>query len=203
MLIVRGDTADAVALLEELVQDPWWPGFGRIAAEVELARLTSSSDEVEEARRTFDRDRLIQVAREIMTSARYCALVTLDAGGAPHVRAMDPFEPDEAMVVWLATRPSTRKVEEIRGNDRVALYYFDADSQGYVTLTGSARLVDDPGEKARRWKEEWAAFYPDRALDYLLVQVIPDRVEVVSVAHGIEGGQTDWRPPTVIFGDAS
>ena len=34
-----GDTTGAVELLEELVQDPWWPGFGRIAAEADLARL--------------------------------------------------------------------------------------------------------------------------------------------------------------------
>ncbi len=38
-MVAQGDTAAAVALLEELVEDPWWPGFGRIAAEVELARL--------------------------------------------------------------------------------------------------------------------------------------------------------------------
>jgi N-acetylmuramoyl-L-alanine amidase len=41
-LLVQGDTAGAKALLEELVQDPWWPGFGRIAAEVELHRLVGS-----------------------------------------------------------------------------------------------------------------------------------------------------------------
>jgi tetratricopeptide (TPR) repeat protein len=39
--LVQADTAGAVELLEELVQDEWWPGFGRIAAEVELARLTA------------------------------------------------------------------------------------------------------------------------------------------------------------------
>ncbi len=39
--LVQGDTAAAVELLEELMQDEWWPGFGRIAAEVELARLTA------------------------------------------------------------------------------------------------------------------------------------------------------------------
>lgn len=38
--LVQGDTAQALGLLEELVIDPWWPGFGRIAAEVELARLS-------------------------------------------------------------------------------------------------------------------------------------------------------------------
>jgi tetratricopeptide (TPR) repeat protein len=39
-LLVQGDTAAAIELLEELVEDPWWPGFGRISAEVELYRLT-------------------------------------------------------------------------------------------------------------------------------------------------------------------
>jgi tetratricopeptide (TPR) repeat protein len=39
-LIAQGDTAQAIQLLEDLVQDPWWPGFGRIAAEVDLFRLT-------------------------------------------------------------------------------------------------------------------------------------------------------------------
>jgi len=37
--LVQGDTLGARELLEELVQDPWWPGFGRIASEVELAGL--------------------------------------------------------------------------------------------------------------------------------------------------------------------
>lgn len=37
--LVQGDTAGALELYERMVADPWWPGFGRIAAEVELARL--------------------------------------------------------------------------------------------------------------------------------------------------------------------
>ncbi len=44
-LVAQGDTARAVELLEELVQDPWWPGFGRISAEVELFRLTRGGGE--------------------------------------------------------------------------------------------------------------------------------------------------------------
>jgi len=37
--LAQGDAAGAEALLRELAADPWWPGFGRIAAEVEVARL--------------------------------------------------------------------------------------------------------------------------------------------------------------------
>jgi tetratricopeptide (TPR) repeat protein len=38
--VAQGDTVAAVTLLEELVTDPHWPGFGRIAAEADLVRLT-------------------------------------------------------------------------------------------------------------------------------------------------------------------
>lgn len=37
--LARGDTTGAVDLLRQLAADPWWPGFGRIAAEAELVRL--------------------------------------------------------------------------------------------------------------------------------------------------------------------
>jgi tetratricopeptide (TPR) repeat protein len=38
--LAQGDTTAAIGLLEELVQDSHWPGFGRIAAEADLFRLT-------------------------------------------------------------------------------------------------------------------------------------------------------------------
>lgn len=37
--LVEGDTAKAVEIIEQIAEHPWWPGFGRLAAEVELARL--------------------------------------------------------------------------------------------------------------------------------------------------------------------
>lgn len=145
-------------------------------------------------------DQLITAAREVMEAARFCALVTVDEAGLPRARTIDPFPPGSDMVVWLATNPRSRKVEQIRANPHVLLYYFDPEGMGYVTLTGTARLVDDPQEKARRWKEEWAGFYPDREHDELLIEVTPDRLEVLSAAHGVEGDPETWTPPSVRFG---
>jgi len=112
---------------------------------------------------------------------------------------MDPFASDEDMVVWLGTNPRSRKVAEIRRNARVTLYYFDRDEQAYVTISGIARLVNDPKEKEKRWKDEWKDFYPNRATDYLLIAVKPERLEVVSVKKGIVGDPKTWRPPAVNF----
>jgi len=142
------------------------------------------------------RDSVLAAARAIMEAARFCALVTLDETGAPRVRTMDPFPPDEDMTVWLGTDRDSRKVGEIAGDGRVALYYAAPDESGYVSLVGRARLVDDEAEKAARWKPEWEAFYPDRARDYLLIEVVPERVEVVDYGRGLVGDPATWAPPS-------
>lgn len=110
---------------------------------------------------------------------------------------MDPFPPEKDMTVWLATNHRSRKVEQIRADNRVTLYYFDAAGLGTVTLMGTARLVDDSVEKARRWKPGWEAFYPDRDSSYLLIEVRPARMEMVSVKHGLMGDPATWTPDGV------
>jgi general stress protein 26 len=153
------------------------------------------------AARTQDaeRGRVLEAAAEIMASVRYCALVTVDAEGAPQTRAMDPFPPEADLTVWLGTNASTRKVDQIRHDPRVTLFYFDPDGPAYVTLVGEARLVDDPVEKARRFKPEWDAFYDagPRGGDYVLIRVDPLRVEVVSAPHGIAVDPKGWKPAIV------
>lgn len=148
----------------------------------------------------LSRDTLIATAREIMGTARYCALITLDSRGRAHTRTMDPFPPDENMVVWFGTNPKSRKVAELRRNNRVTLYYFDREGPAYVTVFGVARLVNDPQEKARRWKDEWKAFYPDREKGYLLIAVTPHELEIVSEKKGIVGDAVRWTPPTIRLG---
>jgi len=142
---------------------------------------------------------LIAAAREIMTTTRYCALITTDRRGRVNARTMDAFAPDENMIVWFGTNPLSRKVFEIRHNPWVTLYYFDRDNQAYVSILGVARLVNDPKEKALHWKEDWKAFYPNRDTDYLLIEVRPLRLEVVNTKTGIVGTSRDWRPPSVKF----
>src|SRR5215472_4849456 len=69
----------------------------------------------------FSREKLISTAREVMKTARYCALITTGDQGRTNARTMDAFAPDENMIVWLATNPLSRKVAEIRRRPRVTL----------------------------------------------------------------------------------
>lgn len=148
---------------------------------------------------SFSRETLISAAREIMNTTRYCALITTGRNGRAQARTMDAFAPEADMTVWLATNSRSRKVAEIRRNPKVTLYYFDRESAAYVTIYGTARLVNDKNEKAKRWKEDWKTFYPDRERDYLLIEITPEKLEVVSVNKGIVGDERRWQTPTVNF----
>ena len=145
------------------------------------------------------KDSLKVAALEIMKAAHYCVLITVDSSGQPHARVMDPFLPEDEMTVWLGTNPRSRKVKQLRQDPRVTLFYFDKDGLGYVSLIGHAHLINDPEEKASRWKEEWKQFYPNRETDYLLISVTPERLEIVSIKHNIFGDSKTMAAPTLLF----
>jgi general stress protein 26 len=147
----------------------------------------------------YERDTLITAAREMMIKARYCALITLDESGHPQVRTMDPFVPEEDMVVWMGTNPDSRKVREIKNDSRVTLYYEDKDRGGYVVIRGSAEIVDDHELKLKYWKEGWNRFYEDKRTSYTLIKVIPTDLEVIDYQRGIVGEAKTWAVPRVGF----
>jgi len=171
----------------------------RLCASAALLCCASTAFTVFAQQTQFSREQLITAAREIMTTTRYCALITIDARGRASARTMDAFAPDDNMVVWFGTNPSSRKVAEIRRHPGVTLYYFDRENLAYVTLHGIARLIDDPQEKLRHWKDDWKDFYPDRNKGYLLIEVQPLKLEVVNTKTGIVGKSRAWDPPSVTF----
>ncbi len=158
-----------------------------------------SSASILSAQSPASRDTLLSVARDLVGEARYAGLVTFDQSGNPRVRTMDPFLPDADWSIWMGTNRESRKVGDLQGNPRVTLYYSVPERAAYVAVYGTARLVDDPTEKASRWKDEWEGFYPDRDAQYLLIQVFPQRLEVIDYSRGIAGDPDTWVPPFVEF----
>jgi general stress protein 26 len=151
---------------------------------------------VRAAPQTPTRDAIIAAAEKVMQGARYATFITLDGAGAPQARIVDPFPPEEDLVVWIATRGVTRKVVQIEEDPRVSLLYFDAGTSSYVTLVGTAAIVRDPAEKAKRWKDAWASFYKDKNQgdDYTLIKVTPSRLEISSQAQGMRNDPVTWQP---------
>ncbi len=145
------------------------------------------------------RDAILTASRTIMANARYATLVTANGANQPDARIVDPFAPEGELTIWFATNTASRKVAELKKDARVTLLYFDTTSKSYVTVKGTARLVVDPAEKKKRWKDEWTGMWKDKNTgdDYLLVRVDVDTLEVVSVSLGMNNDPTTWKPVTL------
>ena len=131
----------------------------------------------------ISRDSLLAVAQTIINSARSRTFITVDENGKPQARTMYVFPPEENMVVWLGTSTESRKVKQIKNNPNVMVFYYDTKGRSYVSLSGKARLVNDPEKKTHYWKKSWTRYYPDPDKDYILIEVTPGRLEMCSYKY--------------------
>lgn len=143
------------------------------------------------------REQLIAAARELMTAQQFCAFITVDREGRAQVRTINPFPPDENMVVWFATRDNTRKAREIRDNPHVVVYYADhGRGTGYVSLAGRAELVSDKAEIQKRHRAYWDQAFPGQK-GLVLVKIVPERLEVINYKAGTRQDSVTWRAPNI------
>lgn len=145
------------------------------------------------------KQKFIKAAKEIMVNAHFCTLISLDENGRPVGRILEPFEPDNNLVVWLGTNSHSRKVEQIKKNPEVTLFYFDNTTFTYVSIQGKAQLINDSLEKTRHWNEEWKPFYHNFNEDYLLIKFTPQLLEILSPPNGFSGDRVTWKTPFLKF----
>jgi general stress protein 26 len=148
---------------------------------------------------SIPRDTLLNAAREIIKSVPFCALVTIDSTGQPQVRTMNPFPLGDDMVIWFATSRKSRKVKEIKNNPKVCVYYSDHRyAKGYVTVIGSATIIDDKNLLIKKKRAYWENI-PDWKNQFVLIKIEPESLDVVNYARGISGEPETNRAATLSF----
>jgi general stress protein 26 len=138
---------------------------------------------------------LKEIAKELMVHAESAALITVDSEGVTHVRAMDPFLPEDNFTVWMGTNPKSLKVSQIQKNKLVSLYYFDKESAGYIAFQGVATIVNTKDKKEQYWKKEWKNFYKNTTTDYVLIKFVPNKATIISEKHQVLGDSITWAVP--------
>jgi general stress protein 26 len=159
--------------------------------------LNTSAQQIKNS--SLSKTDLIKAAKEIMTSTETCALITQDKNGASRVRTMDPFPPEKDLTIWFGTNPKSRKIAQIKNDNKVTIYYRDKDETGYVMLHGKGEIINNQATKKNYWKDSWKSFYPNKKESYILIKVTPIWIEIVSPPRNIIGSNKTWEPPMLIF----
>jgi general stress protein 26 len=98
------------------------------------------------------------IVRSIMESTRIASLTYLDSAGRLVATPMGTQKFEEPRTTYWITERDSDKVAHLRADPRVNVYYPGSD--GYVSLSGTARLVEDED----RLKELWG-FFTDAFMD--------------------------------------
>ena len=142
----------------------------------------------------------LDVGRQIMTAAGCASLITIDEAGLPSSRPVRTFPSDDGLTkITIPTDSNSRKTVQARCNPGVLLSYVDLSSRGYVTVVGNAELNDRPEDKQAFWVDQFSAFWPDgpESETYLLIDVVPERIEMRSYTQGVAEDPTRWTPVTL------
>jgi general stress protein 26 len=103
--------------------------------------------------------------------------------------------------IYLVTNPFSRKVAHLRLNSSISINFQSPDGQNYVSINGKGILIEDLNLKTKYWKNEWTPFYNNIDTDCILVQIIPQSLELVSLSNDITGDPKTWKPKTIIIDD--
>jgi general stress protein 26 len=133
------------------------------------------------------------------SKATWAYLATVD-GAQPKVRVVHPaFEGERP---WVATGRNSPKARHIGKNPNVELFFQVGTEMIHLTVTGTAKFVEDAAEKKRIWNGkvfdyDLGQFWPDGAdsKEFGLLLVTPSRVELTSLQDMSTGVKPEvWRP---------
>ena len=141
------------------------------------------------------------LAFEIIKESKNSVFITLDSLNKPTNRIMDHHIINKDFDIYLVTNPFSRKVTHLRHNSSISINFQSIDGQNYVSINGDGILIDDLKLKTKYWKNEWTPFYKNIDTDCILIQIIPESLELVSLSNDIKGDPKTWKPKTIIIDD--
>lgn len=112
---------------------------------------------------------------------------------------MDPHVYSNDFEIYLVTNPKSRKVTHLLNNNTISLNFISKEGDSYVSINGTALLINDFSKKKKYWKSTWTPYYKDWNNDSILIKINIKSLEIVSSSNDISSNPVTWKPTTIIF----
>lgn len=201
-LPVRISLVAAASLLATLATACDGAPDGRAAATI------ATTPSVPRAELSLARDTAVVLdsADALIARHAFVGLVTVDELNRPRIRTVrafrvkQPTTARERFTVFILTRTSTRKIDQIAKNPLVTLYFNEDQRAAYATIMGRATVHRDPKNPRLQPFLDSATvkfFWPAFPRDFVMIEVTPDWLEFIG--PGIWNDPNTWRPQAVVF----
>ena len=149
---------------------------------------------------------VLDSADALIARHSFVGLVTVDEFNRPRIRTVRAFRlkrpttARERFTVFILTRTSTRKIDQIAKNPLVTLYFNEDQRAAYATVMGRATVHRDPKDPRLQPFLDSATvkfFWPAFPRDFVMIEVTPDWLEFIG--PGVWNDPDTWRPQAVVF----
>lgn len=140
-----------------------------------------------------------QVSRlaELIRGIESAMLTTISPEGSMTSRPMlvqdFPFEGE----LWFYTHRESGKVEDIRADGRVCVAFMDPHSDRYISVSGTAEVIDDVWSIAPSWSHALERWFPRGPGDddLALIKVDVEHAEYWDAPHGEMMERLEFKRP--------
>jgi general stress protein 26 len=103
----------------------------------------------------------VEKLRELMKDIDFAMLTTVDDDGSLHSRPMSTQQVEFDGDLWFFTLVNTGKVSDTRRDNHVNVSYAKSDDHRYVSVSGTAELLNDRAKMAELWSPVYKGYFPD------------------------------------------
>ena len=178
------------------------------APDGDVANATATPPSVPRSELSLARDTAVVLdsADALIARDSSVGLVTVDEANRPRVRSVRAFRLEkpttarDRFTVFVLTRESTRKIDQIAKNPLVTLYFNEDQRAAYATIMGRATVHRDPKNPRLQSFLDPATvkfFWPAFPNDFVMIEVTPDWLEFIG--PGLWNDPDTWRPQAVVF----
>jgi len=153
-------------------------------------------------------DEVKKISLELIETSKAAYLTTIDFEGYPITRAMfnlknkEQFpefskffsKQDNKFAIYISTNTSSSKVEQIKKNPKISVYFCDPENFKGVMFGGEVEIIEDMEIKRNIWLEWWTKYYLEglEDPDYTLLRLNPKtaqfyyRLQKVQFSPGVD-----------------
>jgi len=108
----------------------------------------------------MDKKEAITEGLQLIERSSICLLGTNGENGFPNIKAMNNVKHEGIKRVWLSTNTSSKRVQQLRRDNRACIYYVDNQNFAGLMLLGTVQILQDLKSKQMLWFEGGERYYP-------------------------------------------
>ena len=101
----------------------------------------------------------------LMDRAKICLLGTNGEDGHPNIKAMMNLKHEGLKKIWFSTNTSSKRVGQLRKDNRACVYYVDEDNFQGLMLVGTIEILQDLESRKMLWFGDAEKYYPQGVED--------------------------------------